>query len=152
MNYQPTPQAIVLRLEDLQVKQNGQALNQPLFLTLKRGQRLALAAPNGFGKTTLLQAILGQQQLMNQGQVSFQGNVKISYLAQNFEQLHGPLSAYAKHYQLEPSQLMNVLHKLGVERFNFSTDLAKLSLGQRKKISLARSLAEKPIFIFGMNH
>jgi lincosamide and streptogramin A transport system ATP-binding/permease protein len=148
MNYQASLQPIVLRLTDLQVKQNGQPLNQPLSLTLKRGQRLALVAPNGFGKTTLLRAILNEKQLISQGQVEFQGNVKISYLAQNFEQLHGSLSTYAEHYQLEPFQLMNVLHKLGVERFNFGTDLAKLSLGQRKKISLARSLAEKANLYF----
>lgn len=142
LNYQPPYQNHLLMVSGLQVKRNQRVLNAPVTFDLTRGQRLVLAGPNGLGKTTLIKALLGERQLIANGSFSLSKTVKISYLTQNFEALTGSLADYAGHYGIVLSKLLNVLKKLGFERSAFTENLADLSMGQKRKVSLARSLCE----------
>ncbi len=117
-------------------------LNQPITFELKSGQRQVLLGPNGYGKTTLIKAILGDTDLVINGTVNYPSKLKISYLTQNFEALSGSIEAYAASYSIELPSLLNMLRKLGFERSVFTADLRDLSMGQKRKVSLARSLCE----------
>ncbi|MBL9053621.1 MAG: ABC-F family ATP-binding cassette domain-containing protein [Tabrizicola sp.] len=68
------------------LKDAGITLGAPLFsrldLTLQPGDRLALVAPNGRGKSTLLQALLGQTEL-TEGQITRKRGLVIGLLAQD---------------------------------------------------------------------
>lgn len=142
LNYQKPYQQYLLRVMDLQVSRNGMVLNQPLSFDLKPGQRQVLLGSNGFGKTTVVKALLGEKALIVNGTISWAATLKISYLTQNFETLRGPIDSYAKRYGIALSDLLNMLRKLGFERTVFAEDLSQLSMGQKRKVSLARSLCE----------
>lgn len=142
LNYQPPYQQHLMRVTDLQVARNGVTLNQPITFELKSGQRQVLLGPNGYGKTTLIKAILGDTDLIAYGTVSRPAKLKISYLTQNFEALSGSIEAYTTSYGIELPSLLNMLRKLGFERSVFTADLRDLSMGQKRKVSLARSLCE----------
>lgn len=43
---------------------------------------------------------------------------------------------------MEYNELLNILHKLGVERNTFTNRICDLSAGQKKKVFLAKSLLE----------
>lgn len=146
LNYQPPHQDHILMLDDFQVAQNHQILNAPIFLDLRRGQRVVLSAPNGFGKTTIVHAILGDESLIASGHVTFSKAIHTSYLTQSFETLTGSLADYAEQSGVELPTLLNTLRKLGFERSTFAEDLTDLSMGQKRKVSLARSLCEPANF------
>lgn len=57
----PAPRGPALRLRQLTVARSGEthALFAPVDLVLERGQTLAVSAPSGFGKTTLLNVLAG---------------------------------------------------------------------------------------------
>ncbi len=136
------PQKYLLQVDGLQVQQAGTILNQPLSFDLKRGQRLILFGPNGMGKTTIVNAIMGDKELLAGGTVTRPASLRISYLSQNFEDLKGSIQSYADQFGIELNDLLNTLRKLGFERVAFNEDLKDLSMGQKRKISLARSLCE----------
>ncbi len=129
-------------MEDLQVQRAGTILNQPLSFDLKRGQRLILFGPNGMGKTTIVKVIMGDKELLAGGTVNKPASLRISYLSQNFEDLNGSIQSYADQFGIELNDLLNTLRKLGFERAAFDEDLKDLSMGQKRKVSLARSLCE----------
>lgn len=146
LNYKQPHQDHILLLNDFQVQRNHNILNEPITFDLTKGQRLVLEGPNGFGKTTMIKAILGEKRLIARGSLSFSRTVKVSYLTQEFETLSGSIEAYAKHHDVELPVLLNMLKKLGFERSAFTEDLSELSMGQKRKVSLARSLCEPANF------
>ncbi|MDM7493056.1 ribosomal protection-like ABC-F family protein [Lentilactobacillus kefiri] len=143
MNYERPHQDYLLRVENLQVEQNGRVLNQPLSFDLKHDQRRVLFGPNGIGKTTMIKAIMGDKQLVSSGSIAMAPTIHVSYLTQNFEVLQGSIQAYADRFGIALNNLLNMLRKLGFERSAFTENLADLSMGQKRKVSLARSLCEK---------
>ncbi|MFT9191501.1 MAG: ribosomal protection-like ABC-F family protein [Liquorilactobacillus sp.] len=146
LNYKQPYQHHVLILNDFQVQRNQTILNKPITFDLTKGQRLVLEGPNGLGKTTLIKAILGEKHLIARGSLSFRKEIKVSYLTQEFENISGLLEAYAMQYNVELPMFLNMLRKLGFERSTFTEDLSELSMGQKRKISLARSLCEPANF------
>lgn len=145
-NYQPLHQEHLLAVNKLQVQQNNKVLNLPITFDFKKGQRLALEGANGAGKSTLIKAILGQKQLIAAGNFQLSDTIKISYLPQLFQDVAGSLEDYASNYQLELSTLLNLLRKLGFDRELFSKDIKNFSIGQKRKLSLAKSLSEPANF------
>ena len=64
----------------------------------------------------------------------------VSLVRQHYTDQRGSLTAYAHRNHLPVDQLLNTLKKLGMERASFTTPLDQLSMGQQKKVELARSL------------
>lgn len=143
LNYERPYQDYLLQVEDLQVMRNGEVLNQPLSFSLKRDQRKVLFGPNGLGKTTIIKAILGDEHIVAAGTISMSKTIRISYLTQNFELMKGSMQDYADHFGIALNDLLNTLRKPGFERSAFTEDLKDLSMGQKRKVSLARSLCER---------
>lgn len=143
LNYERPYQDYLLQVEGLQVMRNGEVLNQPLNFNLKRDQRKVLFGPNGLGKTTIIKAIMGDDHLVASGTISMSKTIRISYLTQNFEVMKGSMQDYSDHFGIALNDLLNTLRKLGFERSAFTEDLSDLSMGQKRKVSLARSLCER---------
>lgn len=142
LNYHPLSKTFVT-VQDLQViRGERQLLNSALNFELKPGERLVLQGLNGSGKSTILHALQGETDLIDDGTVHWAHQVKISYVSQTFDNLSGSLQEYADQYHLELSDLLNMLRKLCFERQTFQVDLSQMSMGQQRKLAIARSLCE----------
>jgi lincosamide and streptogramin A transport system ATP-binding/permease protein len=139
INYQPDHHELLLQAKKVSLAVDDQVLFQNLNLTVKKGQQVALVGPNGSGKSSFLKAVLGIFPGKMSGQLKLP-QVKISVVRQNYDDLSGSLIAFAKQNGLAYNELINMLHKLGLERSALATPLEKMSQGQRKKAELARSL------------
>ncbi|TGA95766.1 ABC-F type ribosomal protection protein [Sporolactobacillus shoreae] len=138
-----TDQTLVT-VADLVLQHNQEALNQPLSFTVKTGDRIALIGPNGAGKSTLIHALLDGQQspLIRSGSAHIHNGVRVSYLPQDFANLSGTIKNFASEHEVAFDMLLATLRKLGFERQLFNDRIENMSMGQKRKLALARSLCE----------
>jgi ATP-binding cassette subfamily F protein 3 len=132
---------VIFELEDGRLEVPGRVLLDHAELWLERGEHVSLVGPNGTGKTTLIQALVGEREL-DGGKLRSGHNVKVGYLSQHAEELEGGgartvLEAAIKRTGLTPNQARALLG-----RFLFSGDEADkpldgLSGGERRRLSLA---------------
>lgn len=141
MNYQVTHRKKLLTVQELQLSYGERKLFSPLTFDINQGDRLAIQGPNGSGKSSVIQHILGIFQGEVTGEVIQPQGVTISYVRQNYEDNRGTLQEFAEEHHLSYQELLNNLWKLGVERKVFQNRIEEMSMGQRKRVELAKSLA-----------
>ena len=141
MNVKSSYHRRLLVVENLQLVYDNQALFQPVSFQLETGQRIALQGPNGSGKSSIIHYLLGTFSGQERGSVDLAQNIPISYVRQNYEDNHGTLPEFAQEHHLVYEELLNNLHKLGLERQVFENRIEDMSMGQRKRVELAKSLA-----------
>lgn len=114
---------------------------------LMQGERVFLQGENGCGKSTLIQAILGQDEsiprrvsICTEGQMKVASNLIISYIHQDTSFLKGNIKDFCKERKLGESLFFTLLKKLDLERVQFRKNLEELSEGQKKKVLIAASL------------
>lgn len=140
MNFQPTHRKLLLQVENLQLSYD-KPLFAPISFDLEKGQRIAFKGPNGSGKSSIIKYLLGEFDGEASGEILRPQNLNISYVRQNYEDNRGTLIEFAKEHQLSYEDLLNNLRKLGVERNVFNNPIEQMSMGQRKRVELAKSLA-----------
>ncbi len=139
MNYEPDHHDLLLEVKDVSLELPDRELFHGLNFEVKKGQCVALAGPNGCGKSSLIKAICGQFEGKVEGQLNL-APVDLSLVRQNYDDLQGSLQDFAGANHLAYNELVNMLRKLGLERSALQTPLEHMSQGQRKKTELARSL------------
>jgi macrolide transport system ATP-binding/permease protein len=115
--------------------------------TVGNGERVVLVAPNGTGKTTLLRLIMGYEHA-DSGTISLTPSVKVGHLDQDGETLNPDqtvLDCVREVQQGNDSDLLAELHRSGL--FSDATlgqkRIAELSVGQRRKLGLARIIGSQ---------
>ncbi len=141
LNYQPSHHKRLLEVEKLQLSYD-EPLFEPVDFSVEAGKRIALAGPNGSGKSSIIQYLLNSFGGEAKGTVSRPQKLKISYVRQNYEDNQGTLSDFAEKNNLDYEAFLNNLRKLGMEREVFHNKIEQMSMGQRKKVELAKSLAQ----------
>ncbi|KAF1303038.1 Lsa family ABC-F type ribosomal protection protein [Candidatus Enterococcus willemsii] len=141
INYQPTHRKQLLSVKNLQLRYDDKALFAPISFAIQQGERIAIQGPNGSGKSSIIQYLLGTFTGEASGEVIQPQGVSISYVRQNYEDNRGTLQEFAEANQLSYQELLNNLRKLGVERKVFHNRIEDMSMGQRKRVELAKSLA-----------
>jgi len=136
-----------LRLENLHKSYDGRVVLAGAAAVLRRGERVALVAPNGGGKTTLLRIIMGLTP-PDSGAVVTMPGVRLGYLDQLQETLHlglPVLDAFRQAASGSDQELLTQLHRGGL----FTGDriealrVGQLSVGQRRKLALATLIAAR---------
>ena len=115
-------------------------LFEPVSFSIKKGERVIISGDNGSGKTSILKEIMQIGTAETKGQMFFDNKIAISYIRQDFYQYKGSIIDFCHEHHLDYTQFLNCLHKLGMERHAFDTEIELLSMGQRKKIEVAKSL------------
>lgn len=140
INTSPDHHDTYLEVQNLVLNYDGSALFAPVTFTVHRGDRVALVGPNGSGKSSLLHALLGTFSGEMVGRISYPPALSFSLTRQMYADNTGTLKKFAAAKHLDYQALLNNLKKLGLERDAFTTPIEHLSMGQQKKVELARSL------------
>ncbi|AMV69861.1 ATPase component of ABC transporter with duplicated ATPase domain [Pediococcus damnosus] len=143
MNFQPSyhDRLLTVKKLTLQYQDTSQPLFEPISFDLKKGNCVGIVGPNGAGKSTLVRAILGDFTGKINGEIVQPQHLTISYVRQSYDDNRGTLQQFAEQQHLNYQEFLNNLHKLGLERNVFTTKIEHMSMGQQKKVELAKSLS-----------
>lgn len=146
IRWQPTHHQRILKVENLQLGYGKEYLFSPLNFEITQGECVSLMGKNGSGKTSLIRALLGTFSGQQKGMFQLPSAIRISCIRQNYEDNRGSLSAFAEKEKLDYQIFLNNLHKLGLEREVFHQKIEQMSMGQRKKVEVAKSLSQEAHF------
>ena len=134
---------VVLEVDGLDVGVPGRRLVSDAGFTLERGQRLAVVGPNGTGKTTLIETLLGNR-APAAGRVSMGHRVVPAYFSQQGEELDDRRTVVET--VLAESDLTSAQARTLLGGFLFAgpaadTRVERLSGGERRRLSLVALIA-----------
>ena len=132
----------LLDLKNVTLSYGARTVCGPLTFALEPGDRVALDGSNGYGKSTLLKFLCGEEGMSHAGGSTRLSGLTVSVVPQDTSFLKGSLRDFARESQVDETLLLAILRKLDLSRVQFEKDLADWSAGQRKKALLARSLCQ----------
>lgn len=137
----------VLTLREIRKSFGDKKILQGVSGTIRRQDRIALLGPNGCGKTTLLEIIVGEKKA--NGQVEYGVGVDVAYFSQNLS-FQTNSTVLDEVYETYPADLFTLRSVLG--RFLFSGEdvfkpLAVLSGGEKNRLALAKLFLTKANFL-----
>jgi macrolide transport system ATP-binding/permease protein len=140
----------IVRFDRVSVAFDGHAVLRDVSFTVSRGDRIVLVGGNGAGKSTLLNLIAGRIE-PDSGTVYVAGGARTGYLDQavsGFGAGRTVLEVYREGLAGLEHELISDLIRHGLFTYD---DLAKLidqlSSGQRRKLQIARLVAEQVNFL-----
>ena len=128
---------------------------EQLSLTVKSGERVALQAPSGFGKTTLCKLITGYLKpssgsilLDGHAFAASKGNANpVQLIGQHPQQLIDPLIRVCASLEEAAALQPDVLEALGIQKAWLNRYPHELSGGELQRICIARTLSLQPRFL-----
>lgn len=132
---------VVLTVENAAVGYDGEVLSQPINLDLRKMNAVAIAGPNGIGKSTFIKSIVDQIPFIK-GEKRFGANVEVGYYDQTQSKLtpsNTVLDELWNDFKLTPE--VEIRNRLGA--FLFSGDDVKKSVGMLSGGEKARLLLAK---------
>lgn len=143
MNFRPNYHQTLLETQHLDLQIQDKKLFQDLNLIIKNHGVVSLEGENGSGKSTFLKLLLGQtKDVEYKGKFELTNGLSISYLPQDFTEYTGTLKEFSEKQKISYEDLLNNLKKMGFPRESFSTKIEEMSMGQQKRVALAKSLVE----------
>jgi ATPase subunit of ABC transporter with duplicated ATPase domains len=121
----------------------GRRLFEGLEFSVNKGECVVVTGPNGRGKTTLLRAILGEHPIA-EGEVTLSPSASVGYLAQQDDpgvvaesRLLTPVELLRRTAPMTEAEASNFLHRFLLGHDQVRTPVARLSYGERRRLSLA---------------
>lgn len=138
---QVTPYLLV---EHLTKSVGAKVLFSDISFAVNEGQRVALIARNGVGKSTLMD-ILTRHTDYDSGRITWRNDLKVSYLPQRITLPQDMSVRSLCHSSEQELRFTQFLTQLGITH----TDqlIGHLSGGQQKRVALAQVLSEEPDFL-----
>ena len=146
-----------LQIENISKSYGPKVLFQHIDFNINEGDKVALIAPNGTGKTSLLRILAGKDSSDSGGKVLFLKDIRIAFLEQEypfdpektvFRQVMDSSTQWTEHldtdhlwqYELRVTQLLDQFG-LGQDRL-----MKELSGGEIKRVALTQMLASEADF------
>ena len=149
--------ASYLQIENISKSYGPKVLFENIGFNINEGDKIALIAPNGTGKSTLLRILAGKDKSDSGGKITFLRNIRIAFLEQEYE--FDPEKTAFRQVIDDSAAYMEGLdedgifaYELRVNKFlsNFELDrdslMKNLSGGEVKRVALARMLASDADF------
>ena len=142
---------VLIRTENVGIFYGEKEVVKNLNLELRQGERLLLSGGNGCGKSSVINAILGLDQVEilgnpipgkveTTGTLEIPKGLKISYISQDTSFLKGRLEEYIDRMKLSETLFKSILRQLDFDRVQFDKNMEEYSEGQKKKVLIAGSL------------
>ena len=149
--------ASYLQIENISKSYGPKVLFENIGFNINEGDKIALIAPNGTGKSTLLRILAGKDKSDSGGKITFLRNIRIAFLEQEYE--FDPEKTAFRQIIDDSTGYMAGLdddgifaYELRVAKFLSSFEVDKDSLmknlsgGGVKRVALARMLASEADF------
>ncbi len=143
---EPLHSEVVIRATQLTKCWDETCVLNDVNFTIASGARILLFGPNGVGKTTLLKIIMGFEK-PDQGEVSIVDSARIGYLPQGpqMELDKTVIETYRYGQVGYEGEFVGRLIGYGLFRLeDMHKKVGQLSIGQRRKLEIARLMAEGP--------
>ncbi|WP_413364259.1 ribosomal protection-like ABC-F family protein [Lysinibacillus sp. 3P01SB] len=128
----------LFELKNAKVAFNEKILFRSLYLTVQKGERIAISGDNGSGKTTLLKLLTGEIEPTG-GTVWRSPTATIGYLSQQVFDLplHStPAQLFERETFEERSKVQTVMSQLGFSHLQWEEPIENMSMGERVKCKL----------------
>jgi macrolide transport system ATP-binding/permease protein len=146
-NGAPMQSQVVISLNNLSKGWGERCLFKDLNLTVAPDARILLIGPNGAGKTTLLRLIMGLE-TPDTGEVRVVSGARVGYLSQEPDTLdlnRTVIETYRYGQVGYEGEFIGRLLGYGLFHLeDMHKKVAQLSVGQRRKLEIARLMAEGP--------
>lgn len=135
------PKRELITVENGRVSYDGKTICEDIRFTVAQGDRVALSGLNGCGKSSVLKTLCGLSTALD-GTVSVASGLKIAYVPQETDALHGSLRAFIRGRGLDETLFKAILRNMDFSREQFDKAMDAYSQGQKKKVLLAAGLCE----------
>lgn len=120
----------------------GRSLFTDSSFYLQRGEKIGLLGPNGCGKTTLIQMLLGQKPV-DSGQLWISPTAKVAYLTQDVSDLDQQrtvleLLQESQEVRSYVGKARTLLANMGFDASMLQKPIAQLSLGERTRVKFSQ--------------
>ena len=141
------PGTVVLSLSGVKHGFEGKTLFRSVSAQMQRGERIALVAPNGTGKTTLFNLITGTYPLQD-GSISFGHNVQYAVFEQDQMRALAPHNTVLEEVLDRIKDVPEATIRTFLGSFLFSGDsvykkVSVLSGGERNRVAMVKVLLQK---------
>lgn len=137
----------ILKIDDVSVSYGKKQVLDGFSLSMKKGDKLVVAGPNGCGKTTLLKSILGILK-PTKGCIHLSQSTRTAYCKQGFTTAATTISVYEvvgmglyKQNGKDRTCVERAMRETGVQHLA-SRPFNGLSGGEKQRVSLARCLCQ----------
>ena len=150
--------ASYLQIENISKSYGPKVLFEKIGFNINEGDKIALIAPNGTGKTSLMRILAGKDKSDSGGKIMFLKDIKIAFLEQEydfdpeksiFNQIMDSSSDFTK--DLDQEHLWEYEHRVVkfLTSFNLSNPdqkMKELSGGEVKRVAITQMLASEAEF------
>ena len=150
--------ASYLQIENISKSYGPKVLFEKIGFNINEGDKIALIAPNGTGKTSLMRILAGKDKSDSGGKIMFLKDIKIAFLEQDypfdpensiFQQVMSSSTEFTK--DLDQEHLWEYEHRVVMFLTSFSLNnpdqkMKELSGGEVKRVALTQMLASEAEF------
>lgn len=150
--------ASYLQIENISKSYGPKVLFSNIGFNINEGDKIALIAPNGTGKTSLMRILAGKDKSDSGGKITFLKDIRIAFLEQEydydpdksiFDQIMSHSTIFTRHLDQEHLWEYELRVKRLLTNFSlpdFSQKMKELSGGEIKRVALSEMLATEADF------
>ncbi|MBO4671784.1 MAG: ABC-F family ATP-binding cassette domain-containing protein [Bacteroidales bacterium] len=135
-----------LQIENISKSYGTKVLFDHIGFNINEGDKIALVAPNGTGKTSLLRILAGKDKSDSGGKITFLKDIRIAFLEQEYE--YDPAATIEEQLRTgdfeEQLRVRRILDELGLNPCQL---MGSLSGGEVKRVAIAGMLAKEAEFL-----